>query len=249
MCMTCGCGAAGEIHHHAHPDHAHPHDRADGAASHAARVVEVMRNVLAHNDHIAAHNREWLDARGVIALNLISSPGAGKTLLLEKTLDAFNGRIPCAVIAGDQQTDRDARRLSGRGAKVFQIETGSACHLNAEQTGAALKAVAGPDTRLVFIENVGNLVCPAAFDLGEHMKVALLSVPEGEDKPVKYPALFAAARLTLLTKSDLAGPLGWDRNACRDFLRQVHPGMAIFELSAKTGDGMAAWLGYLESLL
>lgn len=246
MCTECGCGEAGATRHHHHHDHAHPHDHPHSQAS---RVVDVTRNVLAHNDHIAAHNREWLASRGVVAINLISSPGAGKTLLLEKTLDALNGRIRCAVITGDQQTDHDARRLAGKGARVHQIETQTSCHLNAEQVAAALPSTVEDGTQLLFIENVGNLVCPAAFDLGEHFKVALLSTPEGEDKPAKYPVLFATAQITLLTKMDLAEPLGWDLQACRKYIQQVHPGMVTLELSAKTGAGMDSWLRYLESLV
>ncbi len=232
MCTECGCGEANEHHHH---DHDH-------------RVVEVQQNVLAHNDHIAQHNREALNTNGTIAINLISSPGSGKTLLLEKTLDALNGKIKCAVITGDQQTDNDARRLANKGAKIFQIETKTSCHLNADQVAAALPEVIEDDTQLLFIENVGNMVCPTAFDLGEHFKVALLSTPEGEDKPEKYPVLFATAKLALLTKMDLAEPLDWDLKACQRSIQSVHPGMVTLKLSAKTGDGMSAWLDYLGSL-
>ncbi len=235
MCTECGCGEANEHRHHSH-DHDH-------------RVVEVQQSVLAHNDHIAQHNREALDARGVLAINLISSPGSGKTLLLEKTLEALNGKIKCAVITGDQQTDNDARRLANKGAKIVQIETMTSCHLNADQVAAALPAVIEDDTQLLFIENVGNMVCPTAFDLGEHFKVALLSTPEGEDKPEKYPILFATAKLALLTKMDLAEPLDWDLKACQRSIQSVHPGMITLKLSAKTGDGMDAWLNYLASLV
>ena len=241
MCTECGCGEANEHHHQDH-DHAHTHD-------HDHRVVEVQQSVLAHNDHIALHNREDLNARGVIAINLISSPGSGKTLLLEKTLDALNGKIKCAVITGDQQTDNDARRLANKGAKIHQIETMTSCHLNADQIAAALPEVLEDDTQLLFIENVGNMVCPTAFDLGEHFKVALLSTPEGEDKPEKYPVLFATAKLALLTKMDLAEPLDWDLKACQRSIQSVHPGMVTLKLSAKTGDGIPAWLDYLESLM
>ncbi len=241
MCTECGCGEANEHHHQGH-GHAHTHD-------HDHRVVEVQQSVLAHNDHIALHNREALDARGVLAINLISSPGSGKTLLLEKTLDALNGKIKCAVITGDQQTDNDARRLANKGAKIHQIETMTSCHLNADQVAAALPEVLEDDTQLLFIENVGNMVCPTAFDLGEHFKVALLSTPEGEDKPEKYPVLFATAKLALLTKMDLAEPLDWDLKACQRSIQSVHPGMVTLKLSAKTGDGMPAWLDYLESLM
>lgn len=244
MCTECGCGEANEQHHH-HHDHAHTHDHTH---EHDHRVVEVQQNVLAHNNHIALHNQEALAKRGVIAINLISSPGSGKTLLLEKTLEALNGKIKCAVITGDQQTDNDARRLAGKGAKIHQIETKTSCHLNAEQVAEALPEVLEDATQLLFIENVGNMVCPTAFELGEHFKVALLSTPEGEDKPEKYPVLFATAKLALLTKMDLADPLDWDLKACQRSIQSVHPGMMTLKLSAKTGDGMEAWLDYLASL-
>ena len=241
MCTECGCGEANEQQHHHHGhEHSHEHDH---------RVVEVQQSVLAHNDHIALHNREDLNARGVLAINLISSPGSGKTLLLEKTLEALNGKIKCAVITGDQQTDNDARRLANKGAKIFQIETKTSCHLNADQVAAALPEVLEDDTQLLFIENVGNMVCPTSFDLGEHFKVALLSTPEGEDKPEKYPVLFATAKLALLTKMDLAEPLDWDLKACQRSIQSVHPGMVTLKLSAKTGEGMDAWLDYLASLV
>jgi hydrogenase nickel incorporation protein HypB len=185
----------------------------------------------------------------VVAVNLISAPGSGKTMLLERTLERLRGRIASAVIAGDQQTDNDARRLQGKGALVCQIETRSACHLDAERIGQVLPSVVTDGVRLLFIENVGNLVCPAAFDLGESFKIALLSATEGEDKPEKYPALFVQAPVVVLTKTDLAPHLDWDVRKCRECLRRVHPGVYIFELSAKTGEGMPQWIAYLEHLV
>ena len=156
----------------------------------------------------------------------------------EKTLDRLRGRVPCAVITGDQRTDNDARRLQGKGATVRQIETISACHLNAERVGQLLPEVTRDGAKLLFIENVGNLVCPAAFDLGENFKVALLSTTEGEDKPEKYPALFSLAPVVVLTKMDLAPHLDWSLARCRENLRRMRPGVFVFELSARTGDGM-----------
>lgn len=205
--------------------------------------------MLLENDEKADANRAWLAAHGVVAINIISSPGSGKTFLLERTLERLRGRVPCAVITGDQQTDNDARRLQGKGAEVRQIETVSACHLDAARVGQLLPEVAGGGVKLLFIENVGNLVCPAAFDLGEHFKVALLSTTEGEDKPVKYPALFGMAPVVVLTKMDLAPHLDWNLSACREYLRKIHPGVFIFELSAKTGLGMDRWIEYLENLV
>ena len=238
MCDRCGCGAHDHGHGHGH-DHGH-------AGEH--RTLQVERAILAHNNAHAAENRLWLTQRGVVAINLISSPCTGKTRLLEQTLTALSGTIGCAVIAGDQETDRDAQRLRGHGAPVVQIETGSACHLDAARVGDVLREVVRPDTRLLFIENVGNLVCRAAFDLGETIKVALLSVTEGEDKPLKYPALFLNASAAVITKTDLIPHLEWDREACLAALRTVRPGLRILPLSARTGEGMEAWLEFLKGL-
>jgi hydrogenase nickel incorporation protein HypB len=167
---------------------------------------------------------------------------------LERTLEGLRGKVSCAVITGDQRTDNDARRLQGKGAPVRQIETVNSCHLDAEQVGRLLPEVAGQGVKLLFIENVGNLVCPSAFDLGESFKIALLSTTEGEDKPVKYPTLFSSAPVAVLTKMDLVPHLDWSVAACRAALRQVRPGVFIFELSAKSGQGMEAWLDYLVKL-
>lgn len=279
MCETCGCGhtdkregagnqggLGGNISRaHAATTQKGGVERQDGHAhggeagresspsaepdSSERRLVSIEQRVLARNDEIAESNRKWLAERGVVALNLISSPGSGKTLLLERTLERLRGRVPCAVITGDQQTDLDAQRLSGKGAHVHGIQTGGACHLNAAQVAHLLPHVIGADTRLLFIENVGNLVCPAAYDLGESFKVALLSTPEGEDKPLKYPALFARAGVVIINKIDLAAVVGWDAARARQCVRRVHPGVFIFELSAKTGDGLDAWIEYLVGLV
>jgi hydrogenase nickel incorporation protein HypB len=206
------------------------------------------RKVLAQNDAIAEQNRHWLAERGIVAINLISSPGSGKTALLEQTLLRLKDRVPCAVITGDQRTDNDARRLQGRGAAVRQIETINACHLTAEHVKSLLPEVTAGGVRLLFIENVGNLVCPAAFDLGENFKVALLSTTEGEDKPLKYPTLFSMAPVTVLTKMDLMPHLDWNLSICRQNLMKIHPGVFLFEVSARTGQGMDGWIQYLESL-
>jgi len=211
--------------------------------------VVLEKKILSRNDEIAAKNRQWLAERGVVAVNMISAPGSGKTLLLERTLERLRNRIACAVITGDQQTDNDARRLQGKGAEVRQIETVSACHLDAERVGLLLPELVQDEIRLLFVENVGNLICPSAFDLGETFKMALLSATEGEDKPLKYPVLFSMAAVTVLTKMDLAAHLDWNVKECRENLRRVHPGMCLFELSAKTGDGMDAWIDYLVRLV
>ncbi len=260
MCKDCGCGVANSAHKTGHHhDHVHPHDHShdhphDHEHSHEPpvlkrRTVDLERKVLAQNDEQAAANRAWLAAHGVVAINIISSPGSGKTYLLERTLERLRGRVACGVITGDQQTDNDAMRLQGKGAVVRQIETINACHLDAGHIGSLLPEVAGNGVKLLFIENVGNLVCPAAFDLGETFKVALLSTTEGEDKPVKYPVLFSQAPVVVLTKMDLMPHLDWDLGKCREYLRRIHPGVFIFELSAKTGVGMDAWIEYLEKLV
>jgi hydrogenase nickel incorporation protein HypB len=248
MCKECGCEDAAHEHDHGH-GHSHSHDHADGLKHDHRKTVTVERGILSRNDEIAARNRAWLTERGVVAVNLISAPGSGKTLLLERTLERLRGRVGCAVITGDQQTDNDARRLEGKGAPVRQIETFSACHLDAERVGALLPEVVTEGVKLLFIENVGNLVCPTAFDLGEQFKIALLSTTEGEDKPVKYPSLFTLAPVVVLTKIDLIPHLEWDLAKCRENLRRIHPGAYVFEVSARTGAGMDRWIAYLENLV
>lgn len=253
MCKDCGCGDAHHNHDHGH-DHPHTHDhKHDHSHDHkhkqVNKVVELEQKVLSRNEETADRNRAFFDKNGIIAINIISSPGSGKTFLLEKTLEALKGKVPCAVITGDLQTDNDAARLSGKGAPVKQIQTGSACHLDARQIADSLEEVVDSRTRILFIENVGNLVCPSAFNLGEHFKIALLSVTEGEDKPLKYPSLFTQAPVTVVTKTDLTPHLDVDMKALRDNLRKVHPGVFIFELSAKSGDGMKPWLDYLRNLI
>ncbi|MEO5344844.1 MAG: hydrogenase nickel incorporation protein HypB [Magnetococcus sp. YQC-9] len=267
MCETCGCG---EALNHFHPDHEHlhdhPHDHADhdhdghfhGEHSHdghthfhppPVRTVRVENDLLAFNHALAEANRLWLKRQHVYAINLISSPGSGKTLLLEKTLQRLQGRIATAVIVGDLQTDLDAQRLQGFGARVKQIETVNACHLDAERVSQVLPGVINEETRLLFIENVGNLVCPAAFDLGEAERVVLLSTPEGEDKPLKYPIPFRKASLVLVTKTDLIPHLTFQRDRCMEALRRVNPAASIIEMSALTGDGMDAWIRHLEQAI
>lgn len=233
-------------HSHSHAGHDHPHEH--HGHTHELKTVPLDQKILAKNDDFAAKNREWLRERGIVAINMISSPGAGKTFLLEKTLTALRGKVKCAVITGDLQTDNDAKRLAGKGAPVKQIQTQDACHLDAERVGKLLPAVCRKGTKLLFIENVGNLVCPAAFDLGESLKVALLAVTEGEDKPVKYPTLFSLAPIAILTKMDLLKHLDAKITKYRESLRKTRPGVCVFELSARNGKGMAPWLEYLQRL-
>lgn len=246
-------------HHHDHDhDHEHAHGHSHGhahayvpARSHAPgmgakRMVQIEQDILAKNNAYAAANRAHLAARRIFALNLVSSPGSGKTTLLVKTIDMLAGKRQVAVIEGDQQTSQDAERIRATGAPAIQINTGKGCHLDAHMVGHAFERLALPEDSLLMIENVGNLVCPAAFDLGEAHKVVILSVTEGEDKPIKYPDMFRAARLMLLNKCDLLPHLDFDVAKAIAFARQANPDIEILQVSARTGAGMDAWLDWLE---
>lgn len=239
MCGVCGCGdPSGHHHHH---DHGLEHDR-----DRQARLIRLEADVLDHNARLAAANRDWLAARGVTALNLVSSPGSGKTTLLCRTVAELAARWPVAVIEGDQQTDMDAERIRRTGAPAVQVNTGKGCHLDAHMVGHALERLDPPRGGLVFIENVGNLVCPAAFDLGEAARVVVLSVTEGEDKPLKYPDIFHGADLMLLNKIDLLPHVGFDVARCVEYARRINPGIAVIEVSATRGDGLNDWYGWVE---
>ena len=213
------------------------------------RIVELRRGILKKNDELAAGLRERFGAAGVLVLNLVSSPGTGKTALLEVTLRELRKRgARVAALVGDLETDNDARRLAASGAPVRQINTHGICHLDAEMVGKHLQDWAGVELGgldYLFIENVGNLVCPSSYDLGEAIRVVLLSVTEGEDKPLKYPTMFNSADAAVVTKMDIAGPCGFDRETALRNINEIRPGMRIFETSAKTGAGMEEWLRYL----
>jgi hydrogenase nickel incorporation protein HypB len=212
--------------------------------------VEVLQNLLHANDHEAAHNREHFDRHGVLAVNLMSSPGAGKTLLLESTIEKLSGSLKVAVIEGDLETENDARRIRDKGVPAVQISTGTACHLDAHMVHGALHELELDDIDVVFIENVGNLVCPASFDLGQHLNITLLSSPEGDDKPAKYPVMFRAADLMLISKSDLIDVLGdFDPARAVHHLRNLANAAPVIELSARNGEGMASWIDWLQSQL
>ncbi|WP_135449975.1 hydrogenase nickel incorporation protein HypB [Tabrizicola caldifontis] len=213
-----------------------------------ARLIEVETSILAKNDAIAAANRRVLKALGVLALNLVSSPGSGKTTLLCRTIEEL-GDVPLAVIEGDQQTSADADRIRATGARAIQINTGKGCHLDAQMVGHAIDDLRPRPNSYLFIENVGNLVCPAAFDLGEDAKVAILSVTEGEDKPLKYPDMFTAAQLAILTKLDLAPHCDADLAAYEANLRRVNPAIHVLRLSTRSGEGMQDWLDWLRARL
>ncbi|MBK7326949.1 MAG: hydrogenase nickel incorporation protein HypB [Propionivibrio sp.] len=275
MCTTCGCGA-GELkidgvamdhdmehadqHVHTHADgttHSHAHERTHDhghryapAHSHAPgvsgkRKVQIEQDILAKNNAYAARNRERLLERGVFALNLVSSPGSGKTTLLCKTIGRLDGE-PVAVIEGDQQTSQDAERIRATGAPAIQINTGKGCHLDAHMVGHAMDKLNLAEDSLLLIENVGNLVCPAAFDLGEAHKVAILSVTEGEDKPIKYPDMFRAASLMLLNKIDLLPYVDFNMDSAIAYARRVNPGIRVICVSATSGEGMDEWLAFLR---
>ena len=198
------------------------------------------------NDGLAQRNRAWLAERGIFALNLVSSPGSGKTTLLVRTIEMLRDKLPIAVIEGDQQTSFDADRIRATGAPALQINTGKGCHLDAEMVRTALQRLAPAEDSVLMIENVGNLVCPAGFDLGEAHKVVVLSVTEGEDKPLKYPDMFYAASLMLLNKTDLLPHLRFDVERCRDNARRINPTIEIVQLSATTDAGMDGWLAWIE---
>lgn len=212
------------------------------------RSLDVGISLLEANDRLAERNRADFRRRGLAALNLVSSPGSGKTTLLERTLDEFGRETKCAVIVGDLETDCDARRLRRPHAPVLQITTGTACHLEAAMVARGAAGMDLNGVRLLFIENVGNLVCPASFDLGETARVVLLSVTEGEDKPLKYPPIFKSAHVVLLTKIDVAEVLGFDRRAAIENIRRIAPQAKLIQLSARTGEGLAEWYGFLRTL-
>ena len=203
--------------------------------------------MLAKNQLLAERNRGWLAGRSILALNLMSSPGAGKTTLLERTIQELGGSVPIMVIEGDQATLNDAQRVRATGARVVQVNTGTGCHLDAEMASRALTQLDPPMHSVVMIENVGNLVCPALFDLGEETKVLILSVTEGEDKPVKYPHMFRACSLLLLNKIDLLPYLQFDVDRCIEFAKRVNPAMQILQVSAQSGTGMQAWYAWLRA--
>jgi hydrogenase nickel incorporation protein HypB len=276
MCEHCGCDSGARVtttnlqtgkstllhahsHEHAHADgarHSHEHTahshHSDGNAHHdhphgSPHVLELNARVLAKNDALAAANRAWLLKRNILALNLMSAPGAGKTTLLERTLRDVKAAAPLYVVEGDQATANDGMRVRNAGAIVVQVNTGTGCHLDAHMVAHGLEDLDPPPGAMVFIENVGNLVCPALFDLGERRKVAILSVTEGDDKPLKYPHMFRAADLVLLNKIDLLPYVDFDVERAAAHAREANPAVTIMTLSARTGEGLAAWYGWLQS--
>ena len=212
-----------------------------------SRMVQIEQDILSKNNAYASANRAWFDERGIFALNLVSSPGSGKTALLVKTIALLKAEVAISVVEGDQQTSNDAERIRATGVTALQINTGKGCHLDGHMVGHALERLQPADDSLFLIENVGNLVCPAAFDLGEHHKVAILSVTEGEDKPLKYPDMFRAADVMLLNKCDLLPYLEFDVDLAEANALRVNPHLTIFRVSASRGDGLSAWVSWIKA--
>jgi hydrogenase nickel incorporation protein HypB len=276
MCETCGCSDEANVtivnldtgksfalestrsftHSHGHShDHSHDHDHGnshDADESHhhghgSATTIPLAQAVLAKNDALAERNRAWFAGREILAINLLSAPGAGKTTLLERTIADLRETYPLFVIEGDQATTNDGIRIKRAGAPVVQVNTGSGCHLDAHMIARGLAELRPTTGSVLMIENVGNLVCPALFDLGEYAKVAVLSVTDGEDKPLKYPHIVRAATLLLINKSDLLPHVEFDLGNCRALARQVNPAIEVLAISAKTGEGLKGWYDWIST--
>lgn len=268
MCVTCGCSddAEGKVtnletgaveqnhHHHTHTladgtviTHSHSHE--ESSHIHAKvhnTTISLEQDILAKNNLLAAQNRGWFKGRNIRALNLMSSPGAGKTTLLTRTINDLKDKLSISVIEGDQETTNDAEKIKQTGCKVVQINTGTGCHLDASMIEKGLEQLNPPLNSVLMIENVGNLVCPALFDLGEQAKVVILSVTEGEDKPIKYPHMFRASQIMILTKIDLLPYLQFDVQKCIEYAKQVNPQIQVFQVSATTGVGLENWYAWLS---
>ncbi len=240
MCTHCGCAVAPEnitINKHKH------------SHNHNSKTIDIHQSILAKNDHLAQHNRDLFAEKKTYVFNILSSPGSGKTSFIQKTLIDLKNIYQSAVIVGDLATDNDAHRLRTTEAQVIQITTGDVCHLEAEMINRALIDINLNDCQLLMIENVGNLVCPAAYDLGEHQRIAILSVTEGEDKPLKYPTIFKSADLVIINKIDIAEAVEFNQDLALNNIKQITPSAEIFMVSARTGEGMQTWYNYLEKQL
>lgn len=268
MCGTCGCGSEengvsiknpreiknnehnhhGNGHNHEHhhdEEHSHGHEHAHN--HHHKTVLEVEQDILQHNDIMAARNRGYFEAKNIFTLNLVSSPGSGKTALLERTLQDLKQEVQFFVIEGDQQTLNDANRIDALNIPVIQINTGKGCHLESEMIYDAVKKLNIQDNSILMIENVGNLVCPSMFDLGESKRVVIISTTEGEDKPIKYPDMFFSSDICIINKIDLLPYLNFDIEKLKDYAKQVNPKLEFFEISATTGEGMDKWYAWLKN--
>jgi hydrogenase nickel incorporation protein HypB len=254
MCLTCGCGdtdtvpirVAGDVDHRQRHDHSHDHG--PEGHSHSRDTLTLEERLLAKNDRLAGEVRASLAARGIRAVNLMSSPGSGKTSLLERTVADLGADRPICVIEGDQETAVDAERIARAGARAVQVNTGAGCHLDADMVRRAVDVLDPPDGALLFVENVGNLVCPALFDIGEAVKVVIVSVTEGDDKPVKYPYMFGAADLVIVNKTDLLPYVAFDVDRLVGQARSLSPAVTVATMSVKTGAGMSAWYAWLDVL-
>ncbi len=259
MCDTCGCGQPEDAvkyrkpgnntnslhhdheHHHNHAEHSDDHQHADNKNIEALNI-----NILGKNNLLAERNRGYFEAKHIFAVNFVSSPGSGKTSLLEKTILEFDDKTIFYVIEGDQQTMNDAERIENTGASVIQVNTGNGCHLDAHMINHAIKELNIKDRGILMIENVGNLVCPSLFDLGENKRVVVMSVTEGEDKPVKYPNMFQSSQLCIINKTDLLPHLEYDIDKAKEYAMRVNHHLEIIELSVKTGEGMKAWYDWIK---
>ena len=277
MCVTCGCSSEDNeirmtkvdgkavqhthIHDHGHEHHSHEHNHDhdhDHNHSHNhqhhhdhqnVREINLEREILHKNDLLAERNKGYFDAKNIFAINLVSSPGSGKTSLLERTIADLKNEISFAVIEGDQQTTNDADRIAALEVPVIQINTGKGCHLDSEMIAKAVKELSPKDGSLMMIENVGNLVCPAMFDLGENLRVVIISITEGEDKPIKYPDMFYGSQVCIINKIDLLPYLKFDLEKLKDYAKKVNPNLEFFEVSAYTGLGMDSWYNFLKKSL
>lgn len=272
MCGTCGCGSEnngptilkpGEHqhhhthenhHHHEHEHHNHSHEHAhshshDHTHEHEHRVLEIEKNILQNNQLLAARNKGYFEAKNIFAINLVSSPGSGKTTILEQTLTDLKNDIPFYVIEGDQQTMNDANRIDALNIPVIQINTGKGCHLESDMIYEAVKKLNIENNAILMIENVGNLVCPSMFDLGESKRVVIISTTEGEDKPIKYPDMFHTADICIINKMDLLPYVNTNLEKLKKYALQVNPDLQFFEISATKGEGMKEWYQWLKSNL
>ncbi len=253
MCGTCGCGDDNHITYsipgksgHHHGDEHHHHNENHDHTHHVSKEIQLEIDVLAKNNLKAEHNRGYFEALNIIALNLVSSPGSGKTSLLEKTIKELRNELDFYIIEGDQQTSNDADRIHEAGAPVIQVNTGNGCHLDAEMVNTATKQLKPATNSILFIENVGNLVCPSMFDLGESTRVVIISTTEGDDKPIKYPTMFQTAQLCIINKTDLLPYVDFDVEKAKEYALRVNHNLEFITVSVKTGEGMDSWYQWLK---
>lgn len=272
MCVTCGCNSDenevriikvdgktvqhSHTHNHGHEHHDHEHNHNHGNDHdhnhdhhHHVKEIDLEKEILHKNDLLAERNKGYFEAKNIFAINLVSSPGSGKTSLLERTIADLKNEISFAVIEGDQQTTNDADRIAALEVPVIQINTGKGCHLDSEMIAKAVKELSPKDGSLMMIENVGNLVCPAMFDLGENSRVVIISVTEGEDKPIKYPDMFYGSQICVINKIDLLPYLKFDIEKLKDYAKKVNPNLEFFEVSATSGEGLESWYNFLKKSL